>query len=83
MNEAMTQVRATMSLIDEIMKPTKGKYRRPTMWSVTFYADYVTMTTTVEANDEAEAIEEAVQVLLDQYGFIVEGWGTDVEMVGE
>jgi hypothetical protein len=81
-NEAMTQVRATMSLIDEIMKPTKGKYRRPTMWSVTFIGDYVTMTTTVEANDNEDAIEEARLFLEEQYGYDVETFGATAERIG-
>lgn len=52
------------------------------MWSVTFIGDYVTMTTTVEANDNEDAIEEARLFLEEQYGYDVETFGATAERVG-
>jgi FixJ family two-component response regulator len=40
-------------------------------WNVTFTANYFTLHTTINAVDEDDAVEYAIENLLEQYGFDV------------
>jgi hypothetical protein len=39
-----------------------------TIWNVQFVEDYAVTTTTVEAESDDEAIDQAVEMMLDHYG---------------
>lgn len=48
-------------------------------YRVTFIGTYMTLTTTVYAHDEDDAIEEAQNLMREQYGWQPEMWANDIE----
>lgn len=48
-------------------------------YRVTFIGTYMTLTTTVYAHDEDDAIEEAQNLIHEQYGYRPEMWANDIE----
>jgi len=55
--------------------------RRRHQWNVTFVGDYATVTTTVEALDENDAVSLAADVIMDNYDWDTRH--TDIEVVAE
>jgi hypothetical protein len=49
-------------------------------YNVTFILTYATLTTTVRAIDEENAIHEAQKLMGEQYGWQPEMWADDVEV---
>lgn len=52
--------------------------KRP-RWNVTFVAEFATITTTIEANDENDATSLAADFLHDYYDFDLSRWRADVQ----
>lgn len=50
-----------------------------TLWTVQFVGDYFTMTTTVIAEEEDQAIENAKAWLFDRHGFDLDSEVNDAE----
>jgi hypothetical protein len=55
------------------------------IYSVTFVADYFTLTTQVHAYTTQDASDKAIQAMSDHYGFDMESLSNDIyiEKVGE
>jgi len=48
-------------------------------WNVQFVGDYFTLQTNVEAEDDEQAIEEAVTLLRDHYGWDFSSFNAEAE----
>lgn len=56
-------------------KPSEEEGQKPRLWNVQFVEDFALVTaTSVEALDEEDATDAAIQALADYYDIDVSGW---------